>query len=356
MVDLLAGARGRSLCLSELCGLSESFARLMLSTEAELAGPFDYASVGALRPSREQVRTLVESIAAIDVEPLRGLVDPLVFVEGLSSATDSAMPWQPPFTRDGVASLAPIKDALGSVAAAIAAAPAAAWWRTGVAVEEQWQVAGEPAYYFEDLPPAGEALSTIHHGLLEQERRFPVQAGGPQHAVNGEWWSIPGVWNGPGATARPATTRRLPGLGAVELVAKEDSHGPERAALRRVRPATRREVRVYEVRQPSDWADLTSRFPMDLSRSRRGVWWQSTGIDGRWYVPDWQAVARVFDAVHVTVEGYLTTAGEALPVPGGHTVLGGWNPDVTYWLCDITTGPLEHWRRSADDPIRWSRE
>lgn len=355
-MDLLAGARGRSLCLSELCGLSDPFARLLQSTEMELAGPFDYAPVGSLRPTRDQVHDLVEVIARIDLEPVRLAADPLVLLEGLSAATDSAMPWQPPFTRDGLASLPRITGALRPVAAAIAASPAAAWWGTGLAVGEQWQVAGEPAYYFEDVPPSREALSTIHDGLLEQERSFPVQPGGPDQAVNGEWWSIPGVWSGPGATARPATSRRLPGLGAIELVAQEDSHGPERAALRQVLPSTDGQVRVYEVRQPNDWAELVARFPIDLSRARRGVWWRSTGVDGRWYVPDWQAVAEAFDAVHVTVEGYLTTAGEALPVPGGHTVLGGWNPDVTYWLSDVTTGPIEYWHRPSDDTTHWIRE
>lgn len=321
----------------------------------ELAGPFDYAPVGSLRPSREQVQGLVEAIGRVDTEPLMLAADPLVFLEGLAAATDSAMPWQPPFTRDALAALPPIMDALRPVAGAIAAAPAAAWWRSGLAHGDQWQVAGEPAYYFENLPSAQDALATIHDGLLEQERSFPVQSGGPDRAVNGEWWSIPGVWNGPDATVRPATTRRLPGLGAIELIAQEDSHGPERAALRQIQPAIGSEARVCEVRQPSDWADLVSRFPMDLSRSRRGVWWQSTGIDGRWFVPDWRAVAGAFDAVHITVEGYLTTAGAAIPVADGHTVLGGWNPDVTYWLCDVSTGPIQYWHRSPDS-TRWTRE
>jgi hypothetical protein len=61
------------------------------------------------------------------------------------------------------------------------------------------------------------------------------------------------------------------------------------------------------------------------------------------------------DAVHLTVRGYLTTAGRALPVSGTHSaVLGGWDPDTTWWLTDVgTTGESTLWkmdRPGADGP------
>ena len=50
------------------------------------------------------------------------------------------------------------------------------------------------------------------------------------------------------------------------------------------------------------------------------------------------------DAVHLTVDAYLSAAGRALPVelPAGGapacTVLAGWDPDVTWWISDVLTG------------------
>jgi hypothetical protein len=36
--------------------------------------------------------------------------------------------------------------------------------------------------------------------------------------------------------------------------------------------------------------------------------------------------------VHVTVGGWVTTAHRLLALPGGATLLAGWNPDETVWL------------------------
>ena len=47
-------------------------------------------------------------------------------------------------------------------------------------------------------------------------------------------------------------------------------------------------------------------------------------------------VAQNFDAVHLTVAGYLSTAGLAVPVENDQmTVLAGWDPDQTFWLTDV---------------------
>ncbi|WP_284251344.1 hypothetical protein [Litorihabitans aurantiacus] len=54
--------------------------------------------------------------------------------------------------------------------------------------------------------------------------------------------------------------------------------------------------------------------------------------------------------MHVTVVGYLTTAGLAIEIGDGvATVLAGWSPDATAWLTDVLpkSGPDEHWRRDS---------
>ena len=68
-------------------------------------------------------------------------------------------------------------------------------------------------------------------------------------------------------------------------------------------------------------------------------------------IPDWSRVAEKFDGVHVSLAGYLTTAGSVVEV-GDHSlveasptlptigntdertasIMAGWHPDMTFWL------------------------
>ena len=121
-------------------------------------------------------------------------------------------------------------------------------------------------------------------------------------------------------------------------------------------------ARVLELTGPGDWTELVERYPFEVTASRRHDWWRVTGWDGTWVIPDWAAVAADVDAVHLTVHGYLTTAGRALPVGvpalGGpaRTLLGGWDPDATWWLADVLTGlgAATDWLRQDDEPPRWT--
>ncbi len=64
-------------------------------------------------------------------------------------------------------------------------------------------------------------------------------------------------------------------------------------------------------------------------------------------------MATDWDAVHVSVRGYLTTATRALPLADGEaaTVLAGWDPDQTWWLNDVlvATSVEPQWWHRADD-------
>lgn len=91
-------------------------------------------------------------------------------------------------------------------------------------------------------------------------------------------------------------------------------------------------------------------------------WRETTGRDGRWWLPDWPAVAEDFDAVHVTVVGYLATAGWAVPTADGATVLAGWGPGRTCWLRPdrlAYTDVVEQWHRTrpaeVDGASTWRR-
>lgn len=72
-------------------------------------------------------------------------------------------------------------------------------------------------------------------------------------------------------------------------------------------------------------------------------------------IPDWARVGEDFDAVHLTVAGYLTTFG--LAVPGEDnlmTVLAGWDPDQAFWLTDVTRDESAHQTWGFDDEGGWT--
>ncbi|MFK5098280.1 hypothetical protein, partial [Klebsiella pneumoniae] len=74
----------------------------------------------------------------------------------------------------------------------------------------------------------------------------------------------------------------------------------------------------------------------------------STGRDGVWVIPDWAAVAREAVGVHLTVAGYLMSAGRVIDLGGGAaSTVAGWVPDETFWFRDLV---------EADAEERWAAE
>jgi hypothetical protein len=82
-----------------------------------------------------------------------------------------------------------------------------------------------------------------------------------------------------------------------------------------------------------------------------------TGRAATWLIPDYPKVAADYDAIHLSVGGYLTTAGRAVVVEpdSAATVLAGWGPDETYWLADVleVAGPAVTWRSRDGEPLGW---
>lgn len=96
-----------------------------------------------------------------------------------------------------------------------------------------------------------------------------------------------------------------------------------------------------------------------VTSSRRHDWYRVSGRNGRWVIPNWEQVSKEWDAVHVTVLGYLSSATRALVVDADRsTVLAGWDPDSTIWLADVVREwyeePRQAWQRDAGEE-RWSR-
>ena len=116
-------------------------------------------------------------------------------------------------------------------------------------------------------------------------------------------------------------------------------------------------ARVYEVDGPQDWVELVGRYPLKVTEGRRHDWQRVTGRDGAWVIPDFLAVAGDYDAIHLSLVGYLSTAGRTLPVGGQHTMLAGWSPDETWWLNDrpVRVGEGVRWGQGlGSELLAWA--
>lgn len=348
--ELLAGPRGRALCLAAAQSLGY--------------GTWPYEPGQSVRP----LDRMLAMVGAVDASPLREARDPLDFLESMDQAVVGGRYWQEPDEGDLLAADPAMIAAMRPLAESIVASPAAAWWDTGADLATLRYTSR-----FDSRSPVrppeprgiGERLDTWRRAERGEEIKaatdrpadprdrapatppVPTTAPGyvpfPGAQISGWWWSVPGH-------AQPViTTRPLPGLGAVSLMWKEDSGGERDAS---VWPLEATVIdgppRIWEISRPRDWARLVETHPLEVTRSRQHDWYRATGRMGRWAIPDWRAVAGDVDAVHLSVAGYLTTAGRALPLADGETatVMAGFSPDETWWLTE-SIAP------AASEPERW---
>lgn len=283
----------------------------------------------------------------IQARGLRGFEDrdPLAAVAALADTAEDVSYW-------GGWSAGPLEDPavvaeLDRTAERMAESAGCQWWWSGVDRGAQqfveWAGPGEPA---PGLGDAAEMLRRLSAEAIESERRMSRYRHRPAGTgVAGPWWSFPF----PGLIS---TTRRLGRLGALLLAGREDGHGETEAVVRPV--ALAGSARVFEIDGPEAWQRLVTGYPATATATFRHTWaW--TGWDGEWLVPRWPAVAADWDGVHLSVAGYLSTAGLLLPAGSARTLLAGWNPDESYWLADVITsiGDAQAWHNPSRDPLGW---
>jgi hypothetical protein len=320
---VLSGPRGRRLCAEVACA-GDDEVRREYYTAAWSPGD------DAARQRFVTVRT--ETVADVDEDTL---------LTCLANAVAHALYWQAPDQEDVLLTDPRIVEALREVADAVVGSPTWRLWISALDTHAQAHVqwTGEHPTDLPRLTGAADSLREWRRETLEDERSAHERPEDPMAPWSGNWWSTP-VW---GRTV--ATSRARPGLGATQLMLVEDGLGWTEARVLPLRPSPG--ARVYEVDGPQAWVDLVSRYPLEVTWSRRHDWWRTTGRTGRWFIPDWHAIAADYEAVHLTAAAYLATPGRALDVEGGATVLAGWDPDATFWLADVLV--------PAGEPVAWER-
>jgi hypothetical protein len=345
--DLLAGPRGRHVCFEVV----SPYAGDRLDRCPGWRGlRFGSGEADLSKLAAE----LAAVVAATDLDAVAATRGETGLLGYLAEAVTWATYWQPSHDWERPLMTDAVRVALEPVARAVTAAPAAAWWPSELEPDRQQYVQFLSSDGDFDLEPpaltgAAGRVTQWRSQAAERERDAASLPSDPAANYSGWWWSTPAL------AGLVSTTRSVPGLGAVRLSLVEDSLGWTEAVCWRLVP--RPDARVYEIRGPEDWTSLVGRYPFEVTKSRWHDWFKVTGRAGTWLIPDYSAVAADYDGIHLTVGGYLTTAGRALAVDSdAATLLAGWDPDQAYWLADVLSmagGPVR-WEDREGDTLSWT--
>lgn len=221
------------------------------------------------------------------------------------------------------------REALRPVAEAAVRSPALGRWWDPIAREDQRLL----LWHDESRQPLEEWVHismTQEREENEQRSRCRPRSERPGVRIGAEWWSAPNF------AQNTWTTGAFGEIPAIALGHFIDTYTPfEESEATVWSLEVRPEARVYEVQRPGDWRSLVERYLWDVTATHDGEWRYWGGVDGPWFLPDWELVMQDYDGVHVSIGGYLASCGLATPVPGGYTMLSGWIPDATVWLRDV---------------------
>lgn len=305
--DLFSGPRGRRLVLNSALACGQE-TETPLGTA--LTGFYLRADVAAVAG---EIRRLAPS--AITREFTRAL---------LADTTAQSMYWEEPDDYDRLAGSPEVMTALRPFAKSLCASDAIDWWGTGVDQSIQWEVQWEQERHRLSAHSSHEILHQWHCTIVAAEAWAANNLPADHHyPYSGTWWSAP-------PAELPQSTRQLWDNTCAGMWFVEDGSGEERVRARRIEISAQR---IFEIGSPEDWIYLCRTYPLEVTAQKRHDWYRTTGRAGEWTMPNWAEVAADYDGIHLTVAGYLRSAGRALPTgPETASVLAGWNPDTTYWF------------------------
>ncbi|MFJ2660969.1 hypothetical protein ACLRGH_05140 [Arthrobacter koreensis] len=323
---LLSGPRGRELCLDLARSLAPQY-------PAFSCGSSDQVPRGLGQESKRVLQVL-------RALPSRPEITVAQVLQSLDRVVKGASYWQPPSETARVLADPDVRDLLIPVAVAVVRARPQWWLAPGALTQYYVQWIASTTVPGTDPPTlAGSAagLQRWRESISAEEGNTPLVA-----TWTGRWWSVPAL------SDVPVTTPAIPGNGPAGLRMVEDPLPWNMARTYPLRAAEN--ARIYEIREARSWQDLVSAYPLEVTRSRGRSWAVSSGNAEAdtwfWAIPDWQAVARDYDGVHLSVAGYLRTAGSVLDAAGMKTMLAGWAPAETWWLNDVLV--------PAGDPVNWT--
>lgn len=191
------------------------------------------------------------------------------------------------------------------IALDIVNAPAASWWFD--IVSQRWAP-----------DAASEEVARVHPQVFGCER--------------GAWWCEPLYWRSDVFGASSLACDLVPGSTTPIRQILEDEHVTplEVEPYEFSEPLDVGSRKIYVIKRPSDWIDLCVRFPRVVDGSSVDP---SQVLD--WFLvqdsailqPDWPRVAKVFDGVHLTTGGFVSTAYTWFDAGTEYrTALAGWNP------------------------------
>lgn len=315
--DLLAGPRGRRFLLEY--ALAAELRRTSTRTERT----FGYAVMNPATPPDD-----------VTVLHIAGLLDGVDLADASSGYVRSALVtavgharyWEGPDRFDLLATHPEMRPALRRVAEHVLSSPLALWW-SAPAAGAQYAIRWDGASANRLAVDVHRALREARAVQIADEAAASAQRASDEKANwSGDWWSRP-------PESVPSSTQALFDDSPAGLWFTEDSLDWERAEA--VPLNVPRGASVFEIARAADWAELCSRFPLDVTAQKQDDWFRATAHSSSWVVPDWVQVAEHYDGVHLQVGAYLAAAGTTISVDEtgkSASVIAGWNPDATYWF------------------------
>lgn len=309
-------------------------ARLIFSSVAEdpvgLGDPQAASSVSPGHIPRYTPDDVARQIALTRLAP----VTPEFLRTAVERAINGARYWQQPEGEDFLTQVPAVLEQLERVAKHVLSSSHTLWWTAPADLNDQWQrewmrqEEPGPIGFPPARKPVAQALLDWQRETLECEEQSRLELErDPATASSGQWWSSP-PWDA------FSSARSYPDQVPCHLWWVEDSAGIDKCKAQRLEIDPR--VKIFEVHGPGDWAYLCQHYGVEITAQNYNVWFGTTGRRGRWVIPDWFKVSQDFDGVHLSVAGYLTTAGLTVTVDQERSsLIAGWDPDVTYWLTDL---------------------
>lgn len=373
--SFLAGQRGRRLLVSWLLNgqearpqeLSEALWEKSFQTEqdrGDAVARFGFVLDDRGEPVEQSVPSVQLETKTVSLEHIATLISavPLstvredALIAALVESVDWARYWQPADGTDTLFTEPVLINALRPVAEHVAGSEIIQQWAERNTATDQWSITwrgeGSEGQWVPGQKSVSETLDEWFANFSATERARQDNLKLPlENVASGEWWSNPERY-------LYATTSTFTDSVPIGLACVEDSFGFEEATATRIQTRVTKEI--YEITDAEAWTELCRRYPMDLSATMRRVWFETTGRDGSWVIPNWKDVARDYDGVYLPIISYLALAGEVIPVDEhSASLIAGWTPGVTFWFTDNVermSDTAEWALTDAGSTYRWVRQ